>query len=181
MCVCACDFLNEQCQHTQGLWNHWSTWPGLTCTMDLGSDGVCAAHCLIFLWFCNMIIWPDGSHGAARDFALLLGAMNLKSFWLFMVCVWNLPFGHDKHVDGRYYQLRSATADFFKTQHPGESVLWHAFGGYIHNELKALGVEFQWEKPRSIETFEHQKQHPQTKREYMQLWTVSCSGEHPYG
>ena len=131
--------------------------------MDLGSDGVCAAHCCIFLWFLNMIIWPDGSHGAARDFALLVGAMNLKSLWFLMVCVWNLPFGHDKHLDGRYYQLRAATKDFFNVNVPEDSVLWQAFSGYIYNELKALGVEFPGEKPRSIETFEHQKQNPQAK------------------
>jgi hypothetical protein len=68
------------------------------------------------------------------------------------VCVWNLPCGHDRHVDGRHYQLRAATADFFKTQVPGYSVLWQVFGCYIYSELEALGVEFQGDMLGSIGT-----------------------------
>ena len=124
---------------------------------------VYAAHCLAFLWSLNFMIWPDGSHGAARDFAFLLGAVNLKPFGLLMTCVWNLPYGHDRHVDGRYYQLRACTASFFSTRTPESSVLWQFFGGHIYIEFKEQGVEFPGERSRSIEKVQYMKANPQLK------------------
>ena len=115
------------------------------------------------MWMVDLVLWPDGSHGAARYFALLLNTMSLKAFWLLMTCVWIFPYGHDRHADGQFYQLRCCTKDFFNNNTPEGSVLWQVFGGHIHNELKALGVDLPGERPRNVEPFDHMRQNPQEK------------------
>ena len=32
----------------------WSEWPGIGLTIDLGSDGVCAYHAMVYLWEVNL-------------------------------------------------------------------------------------------------------------------------------
>ena len=52
------------------LWQHWSTWPHLCISSDLGSDNNSAYHSLERQYGLNCDLWNDWWHGDSRDFTL---------------------------------------------------------------------------------------------------------------
>lgn len=125
--------------------------PSLTVTMDLGSDGNAAMHACLYKWRLAMVQWADASHGATRDFSLLLNILALRNFWVLMVCTWNLPHGNEVHKDGRFHQMQRATAHYFDTADPRAAPLYQANVHDIYHELVAAGVSFPAEQDRDIE------------------------------
>eukprot|EP00973_Karenia_brevis_P035606 4911283-Karenia_brevis.AAC.1 len=61
-------------------WGHWSTWPSIDIAQDLGGDGNAPVHAFQYKYKLNMLQQPDGSHGANRDFDLMLVHSHLKEF-----------------------------------------------------------------------------------------------------
>ena len=76
---------------TLAIWKDWRLWPSATFVMDLGPDGNSAMWAMLMHWNLNVVQWADGSHGANRDFVLVLQKLGLNIFWCLMVTVWNLP------------------------------------------------------------------------------------------
>lgn len=143
--------LHLLCSSHSQEWQSWRTWPSLTIAMDLGSDGNSAFHALAYKWQANVIQWADGSHGANRDFNLLLNKLHLKNFWVLMCCSWNLPHGRPEHNDDRYWQLRKAMEYHFEAEDPMTSVLFQAFLPSLRQELIRAGVDFPGERDVDVE------------------------------
>jgi hypothetical protein len=136
-------------------------WPALTICMDLGADGYCGINGLIHLWLLNVICWPDGSHGANRDFVLFLNIIGLKNFWILMCSSWNLPHGNEMHKDGRHWQMRKAMEFYFATKNPRDAKLFLANCRDMKNELVESGVMFAGVDPIEVEVFQYLKStHP---------------------
>ena len=85
---------------------NWATWPSLSISLDHGSDGFAAVHALQYALSVNLTVYPDPSHGAHRDFILLLQALNLWPMWALMLVSWNLPHGPEDD-DLRFNQIRT--------------------------------------------------------------------------
>jgi hypothetical protein len=129
----------------------------MTVSMDLGADGNCAMHAAMYMFSLNLFCWPDASHGANRDFTLLLGILGMKSFWIMMLISWNMPHGNEHHRDGRYWQLRKAMSHYYSTQDPRTAVLFQDNVKQMRKELERSGVTFPREKDIDVEVFEYMK------------------------
>ena len=67
-------------------WQHWSTWPWIGVSRDLGSDGLAASMALLYKYKVNTTFFDDFSHGANCDLKVCLKAVGLFQFWLLMFC-----------------------------------------------------------------------------------------------
>jgi len=83
--------------------------------MDLGSDGLAAAHAMMYAerLKLNSGIFGDPAHGSNCDLKGNLRAVFLYQFWLLMMVSWNLPFGCDNDRS-RYRQLVECMKAHFK-------------------------------------------------------------------
>ena len=124
-------------------WDDWRSWPCLLVPMDLGSDGNCGIHALMYReeWRLNVIQLPDPSHAGNCCFNEALKDAGLFQVWLLFLLDWNLVFGPDDE-HGRMMQLREAVQDCYTRNTPGTCALFLAFCKDIKKEREAAGVEF---------------------------------------
>jgi hypothetical protein len=79
-----------------GDWGDWRRWPHLTCSLDLGSDGLSAYQALERKFVCNIDKLLDASHGTNRCMILGLQQSGLYSLWLRLMINNNLAFGPNR-------------------------------------------------------------------------------------
>lgn len=70
----------------------WRRWPHLAISLDQGSDGVAAYWWLQEVGVCLSAYW-DFSHGAQNDWRNMLQDVDMFTFWILMMMVWNCPCG----------------------------------------------------------------------------------------
>lgn len=122
-------------------WKSWEKMPFLAIGMDLGSDGVSAAHALQYFWSMNVECVPDPAHGSNRSVVQALrgcGVYPLILLWMIHV---NLMFGPDRE-DGRYQQFRDHLCRMYSELSPHQSPLFTQLAPRIVDAFKRLGHEF---------------------------------------
>ena len=80
-----------------------SKWKHLNMAIDQGGDGL-AAMVWLFHWLINITFWLDFSHGAWRSIQGTISDLGLKSWWLLMLVMFNVPHG-PWNDDFRFGQL----------------------------------------------------------------------------
>lgn len=77
--------------------SEWRLWKHITICVDQGSDGLSAVSYLKSL-SSNLTCIPDWSHGGQNDYYDTLRELNLFSFWVLCMIMWNVehgPWGDD--------------------------------------------------------------------------------------
>lgn len=113
--------------------------------MDLGSGGNAAWRGLAYGLGLNIQQWADPALGAHRDVALAVKGQGLDSFWVFLLCVWNLPHGPDSD-DYRFHQIQDATRSCYALHTYQPSPLFNGLLPEIRQELADAGVQLPGEQ-----------------------------------
>lgn len=116
----------------------WRLYPHLSVSIDQGSDGVAAAHALMYGMSVNMSLWCDPSHGVHRDIGLMLRGCQIYRLWLLLMIAMNVQHGPFEE-DMRYQQMQECLEQVWRRFTPADCPLWEEKADEIAEEL--LGNE----------------------------------------
>ena len=103
-------FVLKDASHSE--WSNWRRWPHLSVAIDQGSDGVASYWWLQSVGASLTVYW-DFSHGCMSDWKNMLKDVDMWSFGVLMMCVWNAPCGPLADRT-RWQQLLESWGSMFK-------------------------------------------------------------------
>ena len=122
-------------------WTDPFRWPHLSLAMDLESSGNSAWHYLAYDKKCNTTQAGDASHGAHRDFILMLRRMHLYDFWVLLLVWCNVPHGPDAD-QLRRNQVEACMKRVFEEETASTNVIFQHFARDIWEACREIGTTF---------------------------------------
>lgn len=98
-------------------WGAWNTWKGVTLSIDLGSDGLCAAFAALYKYKMNIVLLPDESHSCKNSWQEVIRRLGLTDLWHLLTITANLEFGPRSSGDRRS-EIRNALSMCYQDRTP---------------------------------------------------------------
>lgn len=138
-----------------GPWSSWRSWPYISISMDLGSDGNCGYHSLERHFAVNCDQFNDPNHGCNRDYDLAVKSVGLWGFALCVLIHMNLPFGPQRN-DQRRHEIRTIMERCYAENEAPEQVpLFRAYALAILKGLRRANIDLPCEGDPELEAWRH--------------------------